>query len=158
MGNELLNGVQIKVAMMLKRRLQSAQRANAPMPTADELARDIYRELDPNEETPQPIRDLALNHLRQFADEMLRGEPKQKSLELLRNMPGGRKPEPRISDIRRNGYWGAVTRRPRTKVFPVRTGSPLVSSAMPCAVRWASTGPTTTATGFTTPTVISPPN
>jgi hypothetical protein len=45
MSDKLPNGVQI-----IERRLQSAQRANEPMPTADELARDIYRELDPNEE------------------------------------------------------------------------------------------------------------
>jgi hypothetical protein len=61
------------------------------MPTVNELASEIYRGLDLNEETPQPIRDKALNHLRQFADEVLRGGLTLKSLELLRNMPGGRK-------------------------------------------------------------------
>jgi hypothetical protein len=90
MRAELLNGVQIKVVTMLKQRLQSVQRANEPMPTADELASDIYRELDPNEKTPQPIRDMALNHLRQFADEVLRRGLTQKSLELLRTIPGAR--------------------------------------------------------------------
>ena len=91
MRDESLTGVQIRVATLLEQRLQSVQRANEPMPTADELARDIYRELDPDEETPQPVRDIALNHLRQFADKVLHGEPTQKSLELLRNMPGGSK-------------------------------------------------------------------
>ena len=99
MSDESLNRVQIKVVTMLEQRLQSAQRANEPMPTADELANDIYRELDPNEETPQPIRDIALNHLRRFADRVLCGEPTQKSLELLRNMPGGGKLEPRVTRL-----------------------------------------------------------
>ena len=64
MTDESLNGVQIKIVTMLEHRLQSAQEANQSLPPADELANDIYRELDPNEEAPQPIRDIALNRLR----------------------------------------------------------------------------------------------